>query len=146
MYAYERVDEKEAVRRLGKATAGTAGGLVISQGVAMVAAQAAKSVHPVGNFVCTVVGNMVGSWLAEKFMEWLSWVFAEDPMEGYRRACEELRVRDSAHRRNIKRAYANFHPDKGSGLTNEEFERKTIAFEIIRATRNHMNTWDDEDD
>ncbi|CAE7945072.1 unnamed protein product [Symbiodinium necroappetens] len=145
-YAYERVDGEEAARRLVRATAGTAGGVLLSGGAAMVAAHVANSVHPVANFACTVVGNMVGSWLAEKFTEWLSWLFAEDPMEGYRRACEELGVSESAHRRDIKRAYANCHPDKGSGLTNEEFERKTIAFEIIRATRNRMNTWDDEDD
>jgi hypothetical protein len=31
-------------------------------------------------------------------------------------------------------------------LSNEEFYKKTIAFELIKAWSNQRNTWDDEDD
>ena len=144
-YAYEKVDGQEAVKRLGKATAGTAGGIVINHGVATLAHYAGRSLGPLGQFACTVLGNMAGSWVAEKFMEWVAWLFATDPMEGYRRACKELEVSENAHRLVIKRALAAFHPDKGSSLTSEQFEKKKLAFELIKATRNRMNTWDDED-
>ena len=102
---------------------------MINHGVSTLVQVAAKStVGPVGQFACTVLGNMAGSWLADKFMEWLEYIFAEDPMEGYRRASEELGVAEDAHRRDIKRAYARCHPDKGSGLSSEEFNQKTVAF------------------
>ena len=147
-YAYERVDGQEAASRLARATVGTAGGALINHGVMMVAHCAASSLHPVTQFACTVLGNMAGTWLADKLLEWLAWIFASgsnDPMDGYRHACEELGVAENAHRVEIKRALANFHPDKGSGLTSEEFEKKKLAYEIIKATRNRLNTWDDED-
>lgn len=145
-YVYEKVDGKEAARRLGKATTGTAGGLAINHGVATLVEVAAKqSLGPVGQFACTVAGNMLGNWLAEKFIEFLDWIFAKDPMDGYRRACQELGVAEDTHRREIKKAYAKCHPDKGSGLTTQQFEEKTIAFHIIKATKNRQNTWDDDE-
>lgn len=143
-YVAQKVDGKEAARRLGRATAGALGGMAINFGVSALAQAVGKATtHPVGQFACTVTGNLLGSWLADKFMQFLEYLFADDPAEGYRRACAELGVAEDAHRLEIKRTYAKCHPDKDSGLTNDQFERKTCAFELIRAFRSQNNTWDD---
>lgn len=145
-YAGSVIDAKECARRLTSSTCGTIGGIAISHGVTALATRAGQSFHPVAGFFCQIVGNCVGTYLADKFVSWLVSLFQERPEDGYLRACQELGVKRDAHRKQIKKAYAAFHPDKGSGLSNEEFYKKTIAFELIKAWRNHQNTWDDEDE
>jgi hypothetical protein len=145
-YVGNRIDGKECARRLATSTCGTIGGIAIAQGVTTLAARAGQSFHPVAGFICQIAGNAVGSYFASKFISWLESLFQERPEDGYLRACEELGISKDSHRKQIKRAYAAFHPDKGSGLSNEEFYKKTIAFELIKAWSNQRNTWDDEDD
>jgi len=145
-YADSVIDAKECAQRLASSTCGTIGGIAIAQGVTALATCAGQSFHPVAGFFCQIAGNYLGSYLASKFVSWLESLFQERPEDGYLRACQELGVTKDAHRKEIKRAYAAFHPDKGSGLSNEEFYKKTIAFELIKAWRNQRNTWDDEDD
>lgn len=145
-YASSLISGKECAQRLFSSACGTIGGFFIEQGVTALVARAGKSFGFWPGFVCQIAGNAVGSYLASKFISWLESLFQERPEDGYLRACEELGIAPDSHRKQIKRAYAAFHPDKGSGLSNEEFSKKTIAFELAKAWRNQQNTWDDEDD
>lgn len=145
-YVCEKIDAEEAARRLGKAFCGTVGGIAINHGATALASAVGSSLGPVGQFVCTVAGNAVGQYLADKFYEFLAWMFQSDPKEGFRRACQELGVDEQADRRTIKRAFARRHPDKGSGLDSGEYEKKKVAFELVKAFKNQNNTWDDDDD
>lgn len=144
-YVYERIDGRQARDRICSSVLAVGGGMALQHGAVAVARTMGQSLGPVGQFAASALGNMAGQYLAEKFITWVNWLFQADPRQGFLNACQELGVNAQDDRKVVKRAFARCHPDKGSGLSNEEFEMKHVAFELIRLTRIREGTWYSED-
>ena len=145
-FAGNKIDGEEALRRLGVSLVGTVGGIAITSGVNAIVTRVGSSMHPALGFVCQVAGNALATYAAEKLTEWIVGFFKERPEDAYSKACRELGIPEDAHRKDIKKAFAKCHPDKGSGLSNEDFEKKKMSFEFVKAFKNQRNTWDDKDE
>eukprot|EP00747_Dinoflagellata_sp_TGD_P166171 gnl/TRDRNA2_/TRDRNA2_188543_c0_seq1.p1 gnl/TRDRNA2_/TRDRNA2_188543_c0~~gnl/TRDRNA2_/TRDRNA2_188543_c0_seq1.p1 ORF type:complete len:183 (+),score=24.50 gnl/TRDRNA2_/TRDRNA2_188543_c0_seq1:81-629(+) len=145
-YANSTINGNEAIKRLSKSTLQAAGGMAVQHGCMTVAKQVGSSLGPIGQFAATVAGNMVGQWLSEKLFEFLAYLFQPNPEDGYRNACRELGVEPTDSKKTIKRAFIQCHPDKGSRLTSEQFQKKHMAYELIKAIRIQRGTWFEEED
>ena len=50
----------------------------------------------------------------------------------------------TASRREIQRAFMNFHPDKGAVVTPAQFHHKALAYQYLRKHRQALGTWAEE--
>eukprot|EP00906_Rhabdomonas_costata_P028077 RCo039834 len=99
-------------------------------------------------------GNLLGQYLAYLLLQYLWHWFArrgrvedgsstEPIFRSPEEAAAALGLSPNASRREIQRAFMNFHPDKGAVVSPAQFHHKALAYQFLRKHRQALGTWAD---